>query len=364
MKSDDTFHLPTSTPDHRHTQISSIPSFYLTLNMSLSIKKRWEIIFLTSHKLGPQLSYKRVSKVVKCTPSTVQKWVMRWKETGEVEDEVGRGAKRKTTPKQDLAIAKAAKAAPEADASDLSVSLKRQRIDLSDRTIQRRLNEAGLSYGPVLKKPLLKIDHREKRLQFAQAHLDDDFENIIFTDESTFRLFGFKKKVWRRAGEPFVVRTVKHPAKVNVWGCFSSKGFGKLVLFTENMNAPLLVKIYNKGLLPSAAKWFSGEEDEWVLQEDRRSQTHLKVGQTMEAAEKRHPHGLASAVARFKSHRKGWAMMEVRVAQRKPQNLDALKRIIREEWKRLTPEFSTALVSSMKKRISAVIESSGDYTLY
>ena len=332
--------------------------------MSLSIKKRWEIIFLTSHKLGPQLSYKRVSKVVKCTPSTVQKWVMRWKETGEVEDEVGRGAKRKTTPKQDLAIAKAAKAAPEADASDLSVSLKRQRIELSDRTIQRRLNEAGLSYGPVLKKPLLKIDHREKRLQFAQAHLDDDFENIIFTDESTFRLFGFKKKVWRRAGEPFVVRTVKHPAKVNVWGCFSSKGFGKLVLFTENMNAPLLVKIYNKGLLPSAAKWFSGEEDEWVLQEDNDPKHTSKLAKQWRQQKNVTRMDWPAQSPDLNPIENVWAVMKVRVAQRKPQNLDALKRIIREEWKRLTPEFSTALVSSMKKRISAVIESSGDYTLY
>jgi len=56
--------------------------------------------------------------------------------------------------------------------------------------------------------------------------------------------------------------------------------------------------------------------------------------------------------------------MKARVAQRKPENLDVLTRVIKEEWRRLTPEFSTALVSSMKRRISAVIESRGDYILF
>lgn len=34
-----------------------------------------------------------------------------------------------------------------------------------------------------------------------------------------------------------ICRSVKHPAKVNVWGCFSSKGFGRIVCFTGNLNA-------------------------------------------------------------------------------------------------------------------------------
>jgi len=96
--------------------------------------------------------------------------------------------------------------------------------------------------------PLLKDAHRQKRLDFATTTSMTILKTSFFTDESTFRLFGFKKKVWRPSNAPYVARTVKHPGKVNVWGCFSSKGFGKLVIFTENLNAPLLLKIYNKGL--------------------------------------------------------------------------------------------------------------------
>lgn len=39
-------------------------------------------------------------------------------------------------------------------------------------------------------------------------------------------------------------------------------------MFTQNLDADLLLQIYKKGLLSSAKKFFPGEEDHWILQED------------------------------------------------------------------------------------------------
>ena len=65
-----------------------------------------------------------------------------------------------------------------------------------------------------------------------------------------------------------VVQTVKHPVKVNVWGCFSSKGFGRVVCFKENLNAELMCDIYKRGLFPTVRKQFGHDSMLWKLQED------------------------------------------------------------------------------------------------
>ena len=88
----------------------------------------------------------------------------------------------------------------------------------------------------------------------------------MFSDETTFELYRRRPRVWRRKGEPVVYGTVKHPVKVQAWGCFHSKGFGHISTFGGNLNATKLCKIYNKTLVPSAIEAF-GRKGKWTLQE-------------------------------------------------------------------------------------------------
>ena len=49
-----------------------------------------------------------------------------------------------------------------------------------------------------------------------------------------------------------IVRTIKDSSKINVWSCFPSEGFGRIVCFKKNLNAELMCDIYKLGLLPTA----------------------------------------------------------------------------------------------------------------
>ena len=64
------------------------------------------------------------------------------------------------------------------------------------------------------------------------------------------------------------MRAVKHPIKVNVWYCFSSKDFGHTVCFKQNLNANLTRDIYKDDLLPTVRKQFNHGLALWKLQED------------------------------------------------------------------------------------------------
>ena len=69
--------------------------------MAFSIQKHWEIIFLHTHKLGPQLSIRSIAQELQCSRDKVQTWIHRYEKTGDVQDEEGRGRKRKISEQED-----------------------------------------------------------------------------------------------------------------------------------------------------------------------------------------------------------------------------------------------------------------------
>ena len=108
-----------------------------------------------------------------------------------------------------------------------------------------------------------------------------DWNRIIFSDETTVRLNQLKRCVCNLPGKRKVFRTVEYPIKVNIWGCFSCNGFGRMCCFRENLKADLLCRIHKRYLLPTARDHFGGNSTYWALQEDNdpkhTSQLEIKV---------------------------------------------------------------------------------------
>ena len=133
--------------------------------MEFSIEKCWEIIFLHFHRLGPKLSTRAIAKELQCSRDTVETWIHRYQEKGDVQDEEGRGRKRKTSEREDLDIVTIAKKNRTKTLAEISTSLDKQGTTISKATVRRRLNEQGLYKLQPLKKLLLSDTHRENRLE-------------------------------------------------------------------------------------------------------------------------------------------------------------------------------------------------------
>lgn len=108
----------------------------------------------------------------------------------------------------------------------------------------------------------------KKNLCLAKEKLDRDWGKVIFTDESSFWAWSSLSKAWASKHNRLLQRTVKHPVKVHVWGCFCQSGFGCLFVFTGILNAERMCKIYQKCLMRSAKKLFGSDTTTWVLQVD------------------------------------------------------------------------------------------------
>ena len=146
--------------------------------------------------------------------------------------------------------------------------LERKNIHLSVATISRRLDEAEFFQKVPLSKPLLNFGHIQKRLEWCSQVTEIDWKKVIFSDESSFVLKRIKKKYWSRGINRKIFRVVKHPQKIHVWGCFCSKGFGKLHIFKENLTGAGIVKIYNKLLVPYITMFNFDKDNGWLFQED------------------------------------------------------------------------------------------------
>ena len=186
--------------------------------MAASVHKRYEIVFLSNHPMPPKLSHAAVAKAVHCAKSTVKYWLKRWTQTKDLKDSTRSGRKLATTSKQDQRIVSLAEEETFITARDIANNLNRKQVVITERTVQRQLNEAGAKYNRPMSKPLLTERHRENRLQWAQDHENTNWDQVIFSNETTIRMNSMKGMVWNLPGKKKVVRGVKHPIKVNVWG--------------------------------------------------------------------------------------------------------------------------------------------------
>ena len=187
---------------------------------------------------------------------------------------------------------------------------------------------------------------------------------IFSSDETTIRMNSVKGLVWNLPGKKKVVRTVKHPLKVNVWGCFSARGFGRVVCFKENLNADLMCHIYKYGLLPTARKQFGHDSTLWKLQEDNDPKHTSKKATTWRMnnnVEKINWPSMSPDIAPMENV---WELLKMKLRKKKHSTYQSLVSAIKRQWKSLSQELAIKLVYGMNNRISELIESDGDFILH
>src|SRR6185437_1467300 len=94
-------------------------------------------------------------------------------------------------------------------AIEIQQKIEKWNVSISVRTIQKRLREGGAKYIAKLSKPLLTEKHKEKRLKWAKDHQDFDWDQVIFTDESTFHLNQPHSRTWQWSGRRKLWQSVK-----------------------------------------------------------------------------------------------------------------------------------------------------------
>ena len=126
-------------------------------------------------------------------------------------------------------------------------------LSASERTIARARSELGWVHQNARYCQMVRDANKGVQLEWAKRMIEEEeqFDNVVFTDESTFQVEYHARRAYRRVGEPRILRPKpKHPAKIHVWGGISKKGSTSLVLFQGNMTATRYTQILDAALVP------------------------------------------------------------------------------------------------------------------
>lgn len=224
-------------------------------------------------------------------------------------------------------------------------------------------------------KPFLTDTQKVRRLLWAQGKRtwsQRRWRKILWSDETHIELWrGFRHglRVRRSSDDSrydprFIRRSVKHPPKLMIWGCFGNGKLGKLYFVDKNqkMNAEMYRSVLDKHLKTSmrmtgcsvfmqdgAPCHTARSMKEWFADND--VEVLDWIGQSCDL----------NPIENL------WRELN-RILETMPtcSNLDQLTDQIKLAWKRLgrDKELLSALTDSMPKRVKAVVQANGDVTKY
>jgi len=180
--------------------------------------------------------------------------------------------------------------------------------------------------------------------------LDRYWDNVIFSDEASFWAKSSIRRVWATQANRLIERTVKHPVKVHVWGCFSKQGFGTLHIFTQNLDAAKMVQIYERVLLPSAQRWFTKKNENWLLQEDNDPKHRSRLCTAWKQENGVDVLDWPSQSPDANPIENVWALIKFKLRGKKIWTVKQLIRQIRFVWRSLSEDYAVKLVESMPRR--------------
>lgn len=318
-------------------------------------------------------SLRDISKIVKRSHCTVYKIINKYKQTGSVQNKPRNGRPKKLSNREIKEIAKDVKKNPTSSAVKIAEKISQtNEKTVSASTVRRALHSCGLHGRVPRKKPNISEVNRKKRLEFAKLHQNktiDFWNNILFTDESKFEIFGTmrKSKIWRTKNTELqsqnIIKTTKHGGgSVMVWGCMASAGVGDLVFIESTMDRYDYLNIL-KNHLPSSVSQLNLQMP-WTFQQDRDPKHTARI--VKEWLLYNVPKQLHSPPQSpdLNPIEHLWEELDRRIRKRNITNKDSLKTALLEEWRNIKEDTTRNLVFSMPRRLKAVIKAKGAVTKY
>ncbi len=146
-----------------------------------------------------------------------------------------------------------------------------------------------------------------------------------------------------------------------IWGAMSSAGVGLLCFLKTNITAPVYQEILEHFILPSADQLFKNAE--FIFQQ------YLAPAHTAKSTKSwLNDNGVGvldwPANSLDLNIENLWSIVKTKMRNKRPKNADELKATVKETWASIPPQQCHKLITSIPRRIEAVIKAKGAPTKY
>jgi transposase len=291
--------------------------------------------------------------------STIYYNLAKLEKTGSTDHKKHSGRPKKITPEGSKALGQYIRRNPAISSRTLANKLSLKGISISYVTVLRHLADLGYDKKRPLATPMLTETHKQKRIEWAQKHINDNWNRTLFTDETSFWLFRNTVEYWYKGARP-VRRIPKDRTRINAWGGFCAKGKTSLFCFRDNMTGPLYVDIVRKHL-PEANRMLGRN---WRLQQDNDPKHTSHVAKEFLQANVPSVMDWPSNSPDLNPIENMWAIVKRSVEMRQPKNIAELERFMVEEWDNIPQNVIMNLIRSMNERCQLVIDNNGERIPY
>lgn len=319
---------------------------------------------LSSHKIAAQLNIGRatVDRVREKSRPNIKK------------SRGGRPAKLTETDKRRLV--RTITSGKTDNAAQLSRELKETtNIVLSTQTVRRALKEAGLKAATKKKKPQLLPRHIRQRLDFAKKYQHwtvEDWKRVIWSDETKINRLGSdgREWVWKKPGSGITEQHVKKTVKFGggslmIWGCMTAQGVGYACRIDGHMNAELYTCILGDEFLQSL-DYYGMEVNKIIFQQDNDPKHTSHTAQKWFEDNGVEVLDWPAQSPDLNPIEHLWQHLKRQLAkyENDPVSIYELWERVESEWNNIPPQICLDLITSMPRRVDAVLKAKGGYTKY
>ena len=237
-----------------YTYYGYLHGLFLNRTMVLSTYEKQRILYYHYEGLHPShiQSALKVENIF-TTRHTIARFIKRFIETRSICRKEGSGRPSKVTDQVLELVEQQMREDDETTAVQLHHLLTSHGIYISLSTIIRSRTRLGWTFRGSKYCQLIRQANKLKRVIWAfdnfMEHLNNGFQNVIWSDESTVQLESHRRHSYRKKGEqPVLKPRPKHPIKLHVWAGISRRGTTPIVIFEGIMNADLYISILQSPL--------------------------------------------------------------------------------------------------------------------
>ena len=170
--------------------------------MVFSTYKKQRVLFFASWGLkAPAIAKELCKENLNCSRVGIYKFLKKYEATGSIRRRVGSGRPLKITAEIKQIVEEQMRADNEASAYQLHRLLTEKGYSISLRMILRCRTSLGWTFRGSAYCQLIQEANKVKQLTWAQQHLSDSFDDIIYTDECTVQMESHRRFACRKRGE-------------------------------------------------------------------------------------------------------------------------------------------------------------------